>query len=163
MKSHHNEFMDAAFEQANLAFKLNEVPVGCVFVDDRSQSIVACGHNIPNKTNNATDHAEIVALKQLSSSLTKPQLFSLLKHIVVYVTVEPCMMCGSALQFAQIKSVFFGCSNPRFGGQSLMRALSSSPHRDVPCHSLSSSYEQKAISLLKAFYAQSNPNVSLKA
>lgn len=68
--------------------------------------------NDTNRSLNGTRHAEFVAIEQI---LTKHPL-EILKETVLYVTVEPCIMCASALRQYGIKAVYFGCANERFGG-----------------------------------------------
>ncbi|KAF7732066.1 tRNA(adenine34) deaminase [Apophysomyces ossiformis] len=93
-----DQFMLAALEIAQEAYDNLEVPVGCVFVKDRT--ILARGRNRPNETCNAgaigsaTRHAEIEAI----DDILKQHHPSIFKDTDLYVTVEPCVMCASALR-----------------------------------------------------------------
>jgi tRNA(adenine34) deaminase len=105
----HSTFMTAALEQARLAQAAGEVPIGAVIVlDDR---IVARGFNQPIRQVDPTAHAEIVALRHAAASVGNYRL----SGAVVYVTVEPCLMCVGALVHARVREVVFGAPEPRWG------------------------------------------------
>lgn len=105
--------MDKAFELAKEALDNREVPVGCVFCIDAT--VVSSGRNRTNESRNATRHAELEAIDTLYHR--DPENFSsLMRKITVYVTVEPCVMCASALIELGVKKVYFGCWNDKFGG-----------------------------------------------
>ncbi len=112
------KFMDLALEEAEKAFHSGEVPVGAVMVFEGG--VVARGHNITKKEGNPLLHAEIVVLNQLFSGSFKGKD---LKGCTLYVTVEPCVMCTSALLRARVDKVVFGAREPRFGGVFSVRAL----------------------------------------
>ena len=98
---------------------IGEVPVGCVFVDDKDQLISkAC--NATNITSNATRHAEFVAIDHI---IQQRGSVDILQTCTLYVTCEPCIMCAAALAQLQIRRVVFGCSNDRFGGCGSVLAL----------------------------------------
>lgn len=110
-------------QKAEEAFGASEVPVGCVFVQDNK--IIARARNRTNELRNATRHAELEAIDEIirkrqaeeeEVEKVQPQEQYLLKDVTLYVTVEPCMMCSSALRQMGIKAVYFGCENERFGG-----------------------------------------------
>ncbi|KAF8451790.1 cytidine deaminase-like protein [Terfezia claveryi] len=106
----HHEFMRYALEMAEIALKTDEVPVGCVFV--HKGEIIGKGMNDTNRSLCGTRHAEFVALEHILK--TKPP--SIFQETDLYVTVEPCIMCASALRQLKIRAVYFGCLNDRFGG-----------------------------------------------
>lgn len=100
--------MGAALREAEAALLSGEVPVGCVFVDAATNEILSSGHNETNAQHNALEHAELVAWRRFPTHR---------RHVaVLYVTVEPCIMCASFLRFSGVRAVFFGCANDRFGG-----------------------------------------------
>ena len=109
-------WMECAFEMTQHALDSGEVPVGCVVV--YGGEIIARGCNEVNKTVNATRHAEMVAIDQLVeySDKHKLSLNSICSGSVLYVTVEPCVMCAYALRLVGLCNVVYGCSNERFGG-----------------------------------------------
>ncbi|KAG9313060.1 cytidine deaminase-like protein [Chiua virens] len=106
-------------QQAKEALVCGEVPVGCVFVRDRA--IIAKARNRTNQLRNASRHAELEAIDLILAdpSLTPPSTTATqypLANTTLYVTVEPCIMCASALRQLGIHHVFYGCENDKFGG-----------------------------------------------
>ena len=101
--------MSAALEQARLAGDAGEVPVGAVIVLD--DQIVARGFNQPIRSVDPTAHAEIVALRLAAAALGNYRL----SGAVVYVTIEPCLMCVGALVHARVTEVVYGAPEPRWG------------------------------------------------
>ncbi|KAG2374877.1 hypothetical protein C9374_010251 [Naegleria lovaniensis] len=109
------QFMKEALNMAKKALTEFEVPVGCVITFENN--IIGRGYNKTNQTKNATRHAEFEAFddifKNFSHLLTDASFFS---KCTLYVTVEPCVMCASALLMLRIGKVICGCMNERFGG-----------------------------------------------
>ena len=91
--------MFEAFQEAKLALNVGEVPVGAIFYDIESQKIVARGCNSVNATKNATRHAEFNCIDQVVDSDSQWE------NIVVYVNVEPCIMCASALVDLKVNTI----------------------------------------------------------
>jgi tRNA(adenine34) deaminase len=103
------DFMQAALEQARLALSAGEVPVGAVLViDDR---IVARGFNQPIGAVDPTAHAEIRVVRDAAKAVGNYRL----TDAVVYVTVEPCLMCVGALVHARVREVVYGAAEPKTG------------------------------------------------
>ena len=115
--------MELALREAEAALAAGEVPVGCVFVHP-SDGIIARGHNRTVVSCNATRHAELEAIDQLFLAGGAP---AVLAECTLYVTVEPCVMCASALRQLRLRSVVFGCANDKFGGCGAARRLARSP------------------------------------
>lgn len=109
-RTKHEHFMREAIETATSALTQDETPVGCVFV--HRGAIIGRGTNETNKSMNGTRHAEFVAINQILSEHPA----SVLRETDLYVTVEPCVMCASALRQFGVRAVYFGCWNDRFGG-----------------------------------------------
>ncbi|PNS13814.1 hypothetical protein CAC42_3307 [Sphaceloma murrayae] len=147
----HEGWMRGAIEMAELALRSDETPVGCVFVHDGK--IIARGMNGTNATLNGTRHAEFVALSQIIAKYP----LSILQQTDLYVTVEPCIMCASALRQFRIRAVYFGCLNERFGGcGGVMRLNSDLPSIDPPYSVYGGIFREEAIMLLRRFYVQEN-------
>ena len=104
-----NKFMLRAIELAKLATETDDVPVGCVIVKDGE--IIAEASNMKEKENDATKHAEMVAI----SNATKVLNNWWLEDCEVYVTLEPCPMCAGAMINARIKALYFGAYDPKTG------------------------------------------------
>lgn len=101
--------MDAALEQARLAREAGEVPIGAVLVLDGR--IVARGFNRPIRDADPTAHAEIVTLREAARATGNYRLTG----SVLYVTLEPCLMCVGALVHARVAEVVFGAAEPKSG------------------------------------------------
>ncbi len=104
------KFMEMAIEEAHVAYKKGEVPVGVVITCDGK--VVSRAHNRVEELKNPLLHAEILALLDLY----KRGYGKYLQNCTVYVTLEPCVMCTAALLKARVKRVVFGLREPRFGG-----------------------------------------------
>lgn len=102
-------FMDEALKEAHKAAHVGEVPVGAVIV--HNGHIVARAHNQVEMLNDATAHAEIIALTQASAAFENWRLID----CVLYVTKEPCPMCAGALVNARVSRVVYGAADPKYG------------------------------------------------
>jgi tRNA(adenine34) deaminase len=105
----HELFMRLALEQARRARDAGEVPVGAVVVVDGA--VAGAGHNQPIGTADPTAHAEIVALRAAAAAAGNYRL----PASVLYVTVEPCLMCVGALVHARVATVVWGAVDPKGG------------------------------------------------
>ena len=103
------KFMRAALREARKAAAADEVPIGAVVVMDGK--IIARAHNMTEKTQLATAHAEILALNKASKKLKSWRL----DGAEMYITVEPCAMCAGAIAGARIKTVYFGAHEKKSG------------------------------------------------
>ena len=103
------EYMRIAIKEAEKASSLDEVPVGCVIVQDGK--IIAKGHNLKEKNQDATKHAEMVAIQKASTILNT----WCLDDCDLYVTLEPCLMCTGAIVQSRIRHVYYGASDPKGG------------------------------------------------
>jgi len=113
----HHQFMREALAQAQEAEKADEVPIGAVVVV--GGEIVGRGHNQPIGSTDPTAHAEIVALRAAARQVGNYRL----TDAMVYVTVEPCLMCVGAMVYARIGTLVFGASEPKAGAiESTQRA-----------------------------------------
>ncbi|KAI0750648.1 tRNA specific adenosine deaminase [Daedaleopsis nitida] len=156
----HLKWMQSAMDMAEEALAAQEVPVGCVFV--RDNRIIAKARNRTNQLRNATRHAELEAIdeiladKELTPEITEYPL----SDTTLYVTVEPCIMCASALRQMGIKEVYYGCDNDRFGGCGSVLGVSSGlPHPKTPGYQAYSGYlREEAIMILRRFYITENTN-----
>ena len=103
------KYMKEALKEAELAVLEDEVPIGCVIVKDNK--IISRAHNMRDKTNNPIGHAEVLAIKKASEVLNDWQLVD----CVLYVTIEPCIMCAGAIIQSRIKRVVYGAPDLRGG------------------------------------------------
>ena len=103
------KFMLAAIREAEKALKEDEVPIGAVVVKDGK--VLSRAHNTTEKTQDATCHAEITAIKKACKKLKSWRL----DGAEIYITVEPCAMCAGAIANARIKAVYFGAHEVKSG------------------------------------------------
>ena len=101
--------MKEAIRQAKKAWALEEVPIGCVIVQDGH--IIARGYNRRNIDKNTLAHAELAAIRKASRKTGDWRL----EDCTMYVTLEPCQMCAGAIVQARIPKVVIGCMNPKAG------------------------------------------------
>ena len=103
------KWMALAIEQAKLAEKIEEVPVGAVLVLD--SQLIASAHNQPISSNDPTAHAEIQLLRKAGKALSNYRL----PNSTLYVTLEPCTMCLGAMIHARVSRVVFGAYDHKTG------------------------------------------------
>ncbi len=102
-------FMKEALKEAKKAQVIGEVPVGAVVV--ANNKIIARAHNQTQQLHDVTAHAEMLALTSASANLGSKYL----RDCVLYVTLEPCIMCAGALAWSQIGKIVIGASDDRKG------------------------------------------------
>ena len=98
-------YMNVALKEAKKALKKEEIPVGAVIVKDGK--IVAKAYNKRNKSNKVKDHAEIIAISKANKKLKNWRLVG----CEIYVTLEPCPMCASAIEQSRVKRIITGAVN----------------------------------------------------
>ena len=103
------KYMKEAMKQARKAYKLGEVPIGCVIVHEGR--IIGRGYNRRNTDKNTLSHAELNAIRKASKKLGDWRL----EGCTMYVTLEPCQMCAGAIVQARIPRVVIGAMNPKAG------------------------------------------------
>ena len=104
--------MREALSEAQKAASLDEVPIGAVLVNRASGDIVARAHNSTITDSDPTHHAEIRVIREACKQTGAQRI----PGYDLYVTLEPCPMCASAISFARIDRVIFGASDPKSGG-----------------------------------------------
>ncbi len=106
------DYMAAALAEARLAAAAGEVPVGAVLVDAASGEILARAHNRVERDADPTAHAEMLVIRAAAVNLGLKRLTG----ADLYVTLEPCPMCATAISFARLRRVVFGAYDPKGGG-----------------------------------------------
>lgn len=101
--------MQEAIKEAKKALDIEEVPVGAIIVKDNK--IIARAHNMKETKNDATCHAEILAIKKACKKLNSWRLLD----CEMYVTLEPCSMCAGALINSRIKKLYIGTDDNKTG------------------------------------------------
>lgn len=102
-------YMKIALDQAKKALKHNEVPVGAVIV--KNNKIISKAYNKREKSNDVTKHAEIIAISKACKKLKNWRL----DDCILFVTMEPCMMCSGAIEQSRIKKIVYGIKNDNYG------------------------------------------------
>lgn len=139
MELTHEHFMKHALRQAESAYAEDEVPIGAVVV--ANNQIIGKGYNQVERLSDPTAHAEMLAITAASASLDS----KFLNDCVLYVTVEPCVMCYGAIKNARIKKVIIGCMEPKHGFTNFMNSTSS-------INSLHGVLEEECTLLMKNFF-----------
>jgi len=106
-------FMNEALKEARYALEEDEIPIGAVIV--MKNKIIARAHNLTEKLNDVTAHAEMQAFTAAANNLGAKYL----QDATLYVTVEPCIMCAGASYWSQIKKIVIGASDNKRGYSSL--------------------------------------------
>jgi len=110
MLEEHGYYMDMALTEARKAFAADEVPVGAVLID-AAGGILAAAHNHTIGCHDPTAHAEIAAIRKAGQKIKNYRFL----NAVLYVTVEPCIMCMGAIIHSRISHVVFGAMDAKWG------------------------------------------------
>ncbi len=116
------KYMRLALKEAEKARKIDEVPVGCVIV--RNGEVIAKGHNLREKKQQAFAHAEMVAITKASKKLGT----WCLDDCDLYVTLEPCMMCTGVIGLSRINHLYYGTPDPKGGTIDTLVQVKTIPH-----------------------------------
>ncbi|MBL0725385.1 MAG: nucleoside deaminase [Alphaproteobacteria bacterium] len=151
MKRDLHFYMEKAFQESVKAFNKDEIPVGCVIVFN--DKIITSNHNITGEKCLQTAHAEMLAIENACKALST----SFLTKCDLYVTMEPCPMCGYAIKLSRIRRVYFGCYNYKngaFGGNLNLVNFGLGYNVDI----YGGIQESKHSSLLKEFFSSKRKN-----
>ena len=139
--------MDIALDEARAAAARGEVPVGAVIVTP-SGAIAARAGNRTRELSDPTAHAEILAIRAACAALGSERL----PGHDLYVTLEPCAMCASAIAATRIARLYYGAADPKSGGVAMAARVFSHPQ----CHHVPEIYDgiaaTEAETLLKTFF-----------
>lgn len=142
------KYMKAALDGARQAFAEDEVPIGAVAVVN--DEIIACAHNVREKTGDPLGHAEILLLRELSGKHVSWRL----DKITVYVTCEPCLMCAGALIQARIPRLVYGCRDPKAGACGSLYTVTEDPRLNHRIETLGGILEDDCSSILSSFFRE---------
>ena len=141
-------YMSRALEQARSARAAGEVPVGAVLV--RGDELIAVGANRPIASHDPTAHAEIEVLRAAGRSLGSYRL----TDTTLYVTLEPCVMCASAIVHARVRRLVFGAWDPRAGGAGSITDVFALPGLNHRVDVFGGVLTDECAQLLQEFFAQ---------
>jgi tRNA(adenine34) deaminase len=144
----HLLFLEEAIKEAELAAAIGEVPIGAVVVCNGE--IVGRGHNLRERDNDPTAHAEICALRDAGKNLRTWRL----ENCTLYVTMEPCPMCCGALINSRVHTVVFGASEPKFGSAGSQLNLLQFPGFNHNVHIVGPIAQERCSQMMKDFFAE---------
>lgn len=140
--------MQLALEQAALAARAGEVPVGALVIKDGQ--ILGQGHNRTLLDNDPTAHAEIVALREAAAKLGNYRLVG----CEMFVTIEPCSMCAGALVHARLARLVYGASDPKAGAVASVLQVLNHPSLNHKMEVKPGVLEGQCSELLQNFFRQ---------
>lgn len=123
-----NFFMNKALEEAKKALLIDEVPIGAVLVDNKTNMIISSAHNLVNYSHNATAHAEMIIIND--SSKIKQSKF--LNETSIFITLEPCAMCAAAISEMHIEKIYFGAYDEKKGSLESIKKIYNETNYYVP-------------------------------
>ncbi len=142
-------FMELALSEAEQAAARGEVPVGAVLVG-ASGEVVAKAGNRTEELADPTAHAEMLVIREAATAGGSPRL----ENCDLYVTLEPCPMCATAISFARVRRLYFGAFDPKGGGVEHGPKI----YSQATCHHAPEIYsgiaESRCSDLLKEFFSQ---------
>jgi tRNA(adenine34) deaminase len=151
----HADAMRIALEEAAKARASGEVPVGAVVVIDGR--VVGAGFNQPIASRDPTAHAEIVALRAAAMAIGNYRLTG----SILYVTVEPCLMCVGAMIHARVATVVYGAAEPKAGALASASRAHETPGLNHRVEAIGGVLEEDCRRMIQAFFeerrAQSGP------
>jgi len=144
-----HSYMDLALDEARAAAARGEVPVGAVLVDPETGVVVARAGNRVEADHDPTAHAEVLVLRAAAAARGSARL----PGLDLYVTLEPCPMCATAISFARLRRVEFGAYDPKGGGIEHGPRIFTQPTCHHAPEVVGGIAEEEASALLKAFFA----------
>jgi tRNA(adenine34) deaminase len=140
-------FMFSALQEAESALENNEVPVGAVVV--KENKIIGRGYNQVEKLNDATAHAEMIAITAAANNIGDWRL----DKCSLFVTLEPCIMCTGALLAARVKTLYFAAHDSKFGACGSVYNLAENGKTNHKLKVYSGIYNEESKKLLNLFFA----------
>jgi tRNA(adenine34) deaminase len=148
--------IEAALREARTAAIDDEVPVGCVIVHDGL--IVGRGHNQTEGLQDATAHAEIIAIGAASNALASWRL----SDCTLYVTLEPCAMCAGAIVLARITRLVYGAADPKAGACGSVLDVIHEPRLNHRVEVTKGILADECAGVLRDFFARKRREADLK-
>jgi len=142
-------WMRLALEQATAALGHEDVPVGCVVVDERG-TVIGRGRNRREESADPTAHAELVAMRQAAAALGHWRL----DGCTVVVTLEPCAMCAGAIAQARATRLVYGADDPKAGAVASLWNLVGDPRLPHRVQVRRGVLAEESAELLRAFFRQ---------
>jgi tRNA(adenine34) deaminase len=143
-----SKWMEIAISQAKEAGQRNEVPVGAVIV--HQGKVLAASGNRVEELADPTAHAEMLVIREATRLLNTPRLID----CEIFVTLEPCPMCATALSFARVSKIYFGAFDPKGGGIDHGPRIFDQPTCHHRPHVFGGMSEQACAALLTDFFTE---------
>ena len=140
------DFLDLAFEYANKAFEENEVPIGAVIV--HHNEVIGCGYNKKEQLNSVLEHAEIIAIKEAEEKLNNWRL----DDCDIYLTLDPCPMCASAIKQSRIRNVYSALENLDSNNLEIIQKIFQKDHTNPEVQFVSNLAVNKSKKMLNSFF-----------
>ena len=144
----HTLWMRFALQEARKARDKNEVPIGAVVVHEGR--IIGRGHNLVERLQDPTAHAEMLAITSAANSLASWRL----DDTVLYATLEPCSMCAGAILLARIPTIIFGATDPRYGACGSAVQIANTGSLDIHTNIIRGILEPECKKILQDFFAE---------
>ncbi|QPC47950.1 tRNA adenosine(34) deaminase TadA [Mangrovibacillus cuniculi] len=141
-------FMEQAIAEAEKARAIGEVPIGAVVV--LNEEIIGRGHNLRETTQQATTHAEVIAIEQACKKIGSWRL----EDTTLYVTLEPCPMCSGAIILSRVKRVVYGARDPKAGCVGSLMNLLQDDRFNHQCEVTEGVLNERCSSLLTTFFRE---------
>ena len=149
------KFMEIAFQEAQKAFSIGEVPVGAVLVQE--ETIITRGHNQREQRQDPTAHAELIVIQRAAEKLRSWRLID----TTLYVTLEPCLMCAGAMLQARISRLVLGTLDPKAGACGSLYAVHQDSRLNHQINIVHGIKEEACGNILKDFFQQLRKNQPL--
>ena len=149
MSTDNEHYMSQAIDLAKLAFANDEVPVGAVIVERKSNTVIAKSSNKMREKKNAMYHAEILSIQQACNHLQNERLVG----CDIYVSLEPCPMCAGAAINARISHLIFGAHDPKAGATETLYNLLADPRLNHQARITSGVLADDCGAILSKFFA----------
>ena len=144
-----NYFMNEANKEAKKAIILNEVPIGAILVNNINNKIIASAHNQTINKNNPIKHAELIVIEKGLNKINKKYL----DNTSLFVTLEPCAMCATAISITRIAKVYFGAYDEKKGSLESIMKIYNTKNFFVP-EIYGGINENESSKLLKSFFKE---------
>lgn len=142
------DFMRLALDEARMAYKEGEVPIGAVLIDEDG-ILISRAHNQIEQLDDATAHAELLALREGSHKLKRRRL----SGCTLYSTVEPCAMCAGALFLCRVRRLVYGTTDSKFGAVESLFNIVNNPALNHQLLVTAGVLEEDCRELMKKFFA----------
>ena len=151
-----NNYMNIAINEAKRAYQKGEVPVGAVII--KEGKIIAKAHNQKESKNSVLAHAEIIAIKKASKKLKNWRL----NDCEIYITLEPCPMCASAIQQARIKKVYYGCEISESENSKIINRIFSTTNRNQKIDKVENIKNEKCKKIIQTFFQEKRNKTNVR-